>query len=121
MAAKKPRLSGASVANEETPTRRDWRRVGILRCARPALPSPGSLVLVQTAQVVTETLVPARTIHPQVDRQSVVMLLCFHRHKKPRALGRWSWSPRGWTITRALEWRAANAMTYWSRQSRRHT
>jgi hypothetical protein len=24
-------------------------------------------------------------------------------------------------VTRALEWRAANAMTYWSRQSRRHT
>jgi hypothetical protein len=38
-----------------------------LRCALSALPSPGSLVLVQTAQVVTETLVPARTVHPQVD------------------------------------------------------
>jgi hypothetical protein len=33
-----------------------------LRCALSALTSPGSLVLVQTAQVVTETLVPARAI-----------------------------------------------------------
>jgi hypothetical protein len=35
---------------------------------------------VQTAQV-TETLVLARTVHAQVDRQSVVMLSCPHAIK----------------------------------------
>jgi hypothetical protein len=42
------------------PTRR-VRRVGQLRCPLWALPSPGSLVGVQTAQLVTETLVSAQT------------------------------------------------------------
>jgi len=60
-------LSGASVAFDPPS-----RRVGQVRCPVWALPSPGSLVLVQTAQVVTENRDPARTIHPQVDRRSVL-------------------------------------------------
>jgi hypothetical protein len=73
-----PSLSQDIAGSAGTPVGPGLCASGDLRCALSALPSPGSLVLVQTAQVVTETLVPARTIHPQVDRQCVVMLLCLH-------------------------------------------
>jgi hypothetical protein len=49
---KKPRLSGASVADRGTPDPSvAGRRVGRLRCSLPPLPSPGSLVGVQTARL----------------------------------------------------------------------